>query len=85
MKLQSLSEFALNNNEMDATKGGKRAVTAPAPRTTPAMAALLKTAVGTGGTLKTGTGVCLTGTNCAATHTTMVGKDICIEWKTPSN
>jgi hypothetical protein len=70
MKLQSLSNFALNNNEMDATKGGKRFdVKLP-----PSMQKTLSTAK------STVTYCPLTGTTMAKS-TDGTNKDICIEWK----
>lgn len=86
MKLQSFSNFALNNQELEATKGGKRT----AARTTPAMAALLNTGTNTA---KTASGTTTTNIVCCpVTKTTMLSSgthNICIEWKngmaTPSS
>jgi hypothetical protein len=73
MKLQSLSNFALNNNEMDATKGGKRVTM------TPAMAKMMQDAAAKSRTAAV--------THCVGSQSTMVCDKICIEWKastTPS-
>ncbi len=96
MKLQSLSNFALNNKQMDATKGGKRdplAPVAPTPtsrtatvapgnvRTTGAMLAMVTTAAAKPVSSTSRTAVA----TCTVTRTTMLtgGKckeGICIEW-----
>lgn len=78
MKLQSLANLALNNNQMEATKGGKREVVTM----TAAQLKLVQDAIArVGGTTSTGA----TGVNCNQTKTTMVtshtGTGICVEWK----
>lgn len=71
MGLQSLSNFALNNNEMSATKGGKRIYSVMSAK----QSTLLKDTV-----MKNNTGM-----NCPQSGTTMLklanGNEICIEWK----
>ncbi len=71
MGLQSLSNFALNNNEMSATKGGKRIYSIM----TAQHSATMRNAV-----MRSNVGF-----NCPASGTTMFkcskGNEICIEWK----
>lgn len=77
MKLQSFSKLALNNNEMNATKGGKRVTM------TAAMQQMITGAVASGAKATTSAKSAVATSNCSVTKTTMVGK-ICIEWKNGS-
>lgn len=74
MKLQSFSNFALNNKELNATKGGKRVTTSAA------IQQMITAAVASGAQAKTASNTTIASTNCSVSKTTMVGS-ICIEWK----
>ena len=71
MGFQLLSDYALNNNEMNATKGGKRIYA----KMTAKDSAIMRDTV-----MKNNSGM-----NCPVSGTTMFklsnGNEICIEWK----